>query len=182
MTQNSPSSLRVKSLNPYVQATLLSIGADSMNFALDWQSPQDDILRGIRAELAESSQSLDFVVRKRESEGSVWKVFVDIRQTNDSPTALDESLEGMSAWWAGPPKGRAEVLSVDAETGQINLRSATSAPPLPGERIKIYPPPYLEALLNCWSLNEWAKHCLEWFDTVTTVRHERKGPRRAQCV
>jgi len=133
---------------------------------LHWPRTQSDIIDGITAELAKSSEYVEFVVTSRELEGRIWKVFVDLAQTIAG--GLDESLEGAAAWWPGPPKGGADVLSVNPETEQINLRFATTDPPRSGEKIRIYPPRYLEALLNCWSVDEWARQCLEWLDQVTT--------------
>jgi hypothetical protein len=137
-----------------------------MSLTSDWRRDQSDIVDGISAELARSSEHVEFVVSGRQLEGKIWKVFVDLTQTITG--GLDESLEGAAAWWVGPPKGGADVLSVNPETEQINLRFATTDPPPSGEKIRIYPPRYLEALLNCWSVYEWAHRCLEWFDKVTT--------------
>ncbi|MGH7963961.1 MAG: AAA domain-containing protein, partial [Candidatus Binatia bacterium] len=78
---------------------------------------------------------------------------------------LDETLEGSAAWWPGPPKGGADILSVIPETQQINLRFATASPPQNG-KIRIYPPCYLEALHECWKNNVWAEQCLAWLETI----------------
>jgi DNA replication ATP-dependent helicase Dna2 len=135
-----------------------------MSPILDWQKTQSDIVDGISAELAKSSEYVEFVIEGREPDGAIWKVFVDASQTISG--GLDESLEGAVAWWPGPPKGAADVLSVIPETEQINLRFATVDPPPRGEKIRIYPPRYLEALLNCWSVDEWARTCLGWLDQI----------------
>lgn len=131
----------------------------------NWRHDQTDILNGIEAELARTAEYLEFVVERLELEGSIWKVFVDLRQTIGG--GLDESLEDAAAWWAGPPKGGADVLSVNPETEQINLRFATIQPPPPGQKIRIYPPRYLDALRDCWSNDEWAELFLEWLEQIT---------------
>jgi hypothetical protein len=82
-----------------------------------------DIQAGIEAELADTPQYLDYRVASIKKEGEVWKVYVDLR--DDNSRGLDESFEGATAWWAGPPKGGADVLSVIPENEQINLRFAT---------------------------------------------------------
>jgi DNA replication ATP-dependent helicase Dna2 len=121
---------------------------------------QYDILDGIQAELDATPKYLGFKVRGSERENGVWRVYVEL--TNVDSSGLDESLEGSAAWWAGPPKGGADVLSVIPESEQINLRFATSPPPLTGQLIRIYPPQYLETLHDCWSNDSWADLCLIW--------------------
>lgn len=55
---------------------------------------REDILDGMRAELSAASEFTEFKVARREREGLVWKVFVNL---DDSPRfgfgGLDESLE-----------------------------------------------------------------------------------------
>jgi hypothetical protein len=123
-----------------------------------------DILNGIEAELADTPEYYDFRVARTEREGEVWKVYVNL--TDEKSKGLDESLEGATAWWAGPPKGGADVLSVIAEAEQINLRFVTNSPPGPGNTIRLYPPRYLEALQSCWSDRHWATECFRWKEVV----------------
>jgi hypothetical protein len=131
---------------------------------MDWRANQYEICCGIEAELAKSAEYFEYVVSARESERDLWKVFVDLSQ--DTKSGLDESLEGSAAWWGGPPKGGADVLSVNPETEQINLRFATCPPPERGGRIRIYPPRYLEALLACWKVDKLAEQSLCWLDEI----------------
>ena len=105
----------------------------------------DDVICGLNAELAATSEFEEFVIRRVEHEGSVRKVFVKLDAASGR---LDESLEGSETWWPGPPKGAADVLSVVAEEEQLNLRFATAPLPGAGHRIRIYPPMYLQTLLN----------------------------------
>ncbi len=133
---------------------------------MDWRATQYEVCSGIEAELAKSSEYLEFVVAGLQQEGKLWKVFVDL--TQDARSGLDETLEGSAAWWAGPPKGGADVLSVNAETEQINLRFATCPPPARGGRVRIYPPRYLEALLNCWKVDKRTENSLNWLDEIET--------------
>ena len=88
----------------------------------------DDVICGLNAELAATSEFEEFVIRRVEQDGSIRKVFVKLEASSGR---LDESLEGSESWWPGPPKGAADVLSVLAEEEQVNLRFATA--PLPGE-------------------------------------------------
>jgi DNA replication ATP-dependent helicase Dna2 len=131
---------------------------------MDWRASQYDVCEGIAAELDKSSEFEEFVIAARQAEGNLWKVFVDLTQNTKS--GLDETLEGAAAWWAGPPKGGADVLSVNPETEQINLRFATCPPPQPGGRIRIYPPRFLEALLACWRVDDLAKTSLAWLEEI----------------
>ena len=62
----------------------------------------DDVLYGLKAELAASSEFEEFVIRRVEQDGSVRKVFLKLAEGDGR---LDDSLEGSEAWWAGPPKG-----------------------------------------------------------------------------
>ena len=119
-----------------------------------------EIRRGIELELAESAKFLDYHVRAVSREGTVWTIEVDLNLSTRG--GLDESLEGSAAWWAGPPKGTADVLSVLPESEQINLRFATAPPPQPGQLIRLYPPRYLEALRDVWSDPLWAERCIRW--------------------
>src|SRR6266566_4580435 len=105
---------------------------------MDWQTTQTEVCAAIEAEFSASSKYSEFIVAACEPDGELWKVFVDL--TGDARTGLDERLEASAAWWAGPPRGTADVLSVNAETEQINLRFASGPPPGPGGKIRIYPP------------------------------------------
>src|SRR5260370_11744888 len=133
---------------------------------MDWRATQYEVCSGIEAELAKSSEYLEFVVAELQQEGKLWKVFVYL--TQDTRSGLDETLEGSAAWWAGPPKGGADVLSVNAETEQINLRLENCPPPARGGRVRIYPPRYLEALLNCWKVDKRTENSLNWLDEIET--------------
>ena len=124
----------------------------------------EEILSAIEAELEATAQYVDFKVLRAEKEGDIWKVYVDL--TDESASGLDESLEGSTAWWVGPPKGGADVLSVIPESEQINLRFATTQPPTGGKLVRLYPPRYLDALHDCWSRNWWANQCLIWLDEI----------------
>jgi len=123
-------------------------------------SDRDDILDGIEAELRDTPEYYEFVVHGSEKEADIWKVHVDL--TNVHSNGLDESLEGAAAWWLGPPKGGADVLSVLPEEEQINLRFATCPPPSRGKKLRLYPPRYLEALHECWKNTSWASQSLSW--------------------
>jgi hypothetical protein len=123
-------------------------------------SDRDDILDGIEAELRDTPKYFEFVVNRSEKEDDIWKVYVDL--TNEHSSGLDESLEGSAAWWLGPPKGGADVLSILPEEEQINLCFATCPPPTRGEKLRLYSPRYLEALHACWKNTSWANQCLSW--------------------
>lgn len=125
-----------------------------------------EIRNAIASELQRSAEHLRFIVEKREREGGVWKLTVEM--TDRRGRGLDELLEGSSAWWAGPPKGAANVLSVIPEEQQVNLRFATASPPDVGGFFLIYPPRYLDPLRLVWSDPSWATTCFDWLHRVTT--------------
>lgn len=127
---------------------------------------QDDVLDAIESELRDTPEYFDFFVTKTEKEQELWKVFVDLNNINSS--GLDESLEGAAAWWPGPPKGGADVLSIIPEDEQINLRFATSIPPSAGGKIRIYPPRYLDTLKARWENNQLAEESLNWLHTINS--------------
>lgn len=129
----------------------------------DFYKRQSDILSGISAELDETDKPVDYQVLSSTKEGEIWRIQVDLMR--EGAKGLDESLEGSAAWWPGPPKGFADVLSVLPEDEQINLRFAKSQPPASG-LIKIYPPRYLEALQNCWEKKHLAEKCLKWLENI----------------
>ena len=121
---------------------------------------QKDILVAISLEKAAVPEFYTFHITGTAPEGPVWKVFVDVR--NSRTSSLDESFEGSRAWWGGEPTGTADVLSVDPEREQINLRFASKPPPGVGETLRIYPPQFLQPLYDCWHNHHWAERCLQW--------------------
>ena len=121
---------------------------------------RSDILTGIEAELNDTPSYFDYDVSRTEREADVWKIYVAL--SDQTSKGLDESLEGATAWWGGPPKGAADVLSVIPENEQINLRFATAQPPDKGGNIRLYPPQYLRALYERWDNSFWSERCLEW--------------------
>jgi len=108
-----------------------------------------EIVDGIDEESRVSSKSLRFEITDISHQANICKVFV--RPISNS-SSLDESLEGASAWWLGPPTGSADVLSVIPDNNQLNIRYLSSPPPHKGQEIRIYPPRYLEALRDCWDV------------------------------
>jgi DNA replication ATP-dependent helicase Dna2 len=121
----------------------------------------DDIQSALSDELAVSSKVAVFTVAFVEREGDAWKIQVRGDDAHHR-TPLDESLEGQTAWWPGPPRGAADVLSVVPEELQINLRFATTPPPPTGDTVFVYPPRYLEAVKAAWSDLRWVATCERW--------------------
>src|SRR5262249_39053821 len=110
---------------------------------------QREVVDALEEELLVGTKPLKFTVADVQSESAgIFKVFIDPLATTSR--GLDESLEGSAAWWPGPPKGTADVLSVSAEHEQINLRFLTALPPTRGQTLRLYPPRYLEALKEIW--------------------------------
>lgn len=127
-----------------------------------------DILSAIDDELTLQSESVVFTVLKRERERDIWKV--EVRPPSGGKgrgrrrDALDESLEGQTAWWSGPPRGGANVLSVLPEQSQINLRFVRGEVPAAEQPLFVYAPRYLEALREAWNDGAWVARCKEWQD------------------
>ena len=123
------------------------------------------IERAIRQELDYSTQAITFSVKGRTQDGPIWKLTVSDAGNNRGRSALDESLEEAAVWWPGPPKGTASVLSVVPEESVLYLRFASETPPASG-MIQIYPPRFLDALLEHWEDEDRARWSLDWFDRV----------------
>jgi DNA replication ATP-dependent helicase Dna2 len=132
----------------------------------------DDVIYGLKAELAASSEFEEFVIRRVEPAGSVRKVFVKLEEGSGR---LDESLEGSESWWAGPPKGAADVLSVVAEEEQLNLRFVTAPLPGEGQSIRIYPPLYLQTLLDLWERPGNADRFLDGWRTIHSANRQNRA-------
>lgn len=151
------------------------------------------IRSAIGAELEATPEYYDFKVQETTREGDLWRVTVKPGAAHTdggySRVVLDDSFDGASAWWAGPPKGAANVLTVISEDDQIILKGATSPPPGAGHLLRLYPPRYLQALAECWSDTDWAKTafaCLKDLDSPSEVEtnplsgHAFRWLRRAQ--
>lgn len=134
---------------------------------MNYRASQAQVCSAIEIELGQTSQHHEFVITGRKSEGDLWTLFVDLDRR--AKTGLDERFEASSAWWAGPPEGSADVLSVVPETQQINLRYASTPPPQPGKKIRFYPPRYLPPLLASWKLEDRATASLAWLQEITTL-------------
>jgi hypothetical protein len=124
----------------------------------------------LEEELSVSSKPLKYKVKETRPKGAgLFRVFID--PFAYGARGLDESLEGAAAWWPGPPKGTADVLSVSAEHDQINIRYLTAPPPAPGSDISLYPPRYLEKLKEIWESPLAANKCLSWLGHVTSLSY-----------
>jgi DNA replication ATP-dependent helicase Dna2 len=129
---------------------------------------QRDFVYALEEELRISSKPLKYKVKETRAEGSgLFRVFID--PFAYGARGLDESLEGAAAWWPGPPKGTADVLSVSAEHDQINIRYLTAPPPAQGSDISVYPPRYLEKLKEIWESPLAANKCLSWIGHVSSL-------------
>jgi DNA replication ATP-dependent helicase Dna2 len=128
---------------------------------------RSEVINAVQDELARSSPCVEFEVAARRREGKLWSVFVDLSSATDPTKGLDEAYEEATAWWVAKPKnGAADVLSVIPENQQINLRYATTTPPEPGDKIRLYPPRYLEALRVVWMDVASAEASLAWLEKI----------------
>lgn len=128
-----------------------------------------EIITAIEHELEHSNQPLRFeVMSVRREPLELWSVFV--RPATEGRSGLDESLEGAAAWWPGPPgqpPGSGDVLAVIPSVSQIALRFVQGSAPRVGDKLRIYPPPFLAALLNAWRDVAWSGGCLGWRDRTS---------------
>lgn len=120
-----------------------------------------DIQDGLSVESEELPSSLSFKVVAVKRIDDVWRVEVDpgsaVADNGKRNIVLDEALEGARAWWAGPPKGKADVLAVLPEEASLFLSQADQPPPRSGQWIKIYIQDYLHVLREIWRRSDWAK-------------------------
>jgi len=130
---------------------------------------QREIIDALEDELRVSGGPLKFTVFEVKPDGAaLFKIFIN---SADSSHGLDESLEGAAAWWPGPPKGTADVLSVSAEHDQINIRYLSGPPPRKGGQIVLHTPRYLEALRDIWKSPLFAEASLGWLEKVTALNY-----------
>jgi len=64
----------------------------------------------------------------------------------------------VAAWrdWASP------VVEVSVEEGLVYVHQIDAPAPAPGMEIRVTPPRFLEALLQCWKNEEFAAECFSW--------------------
>ncbi len=139
-----------------------------------------DIRSAIRAELAATPEHYDFKVARTERDGRLWRVTVQpgagVAEGGFARVVLDDSFDGSAAWWAGPPKGGADVLAVISEEEQLILRGATAVPPGPDEYIRLYPPRYLESLEAGWADSDWAAQAFECLKDLSSPHGVEANP------
>lgn len=124
------------------------------------QSAAKEIEDALSLELAATPKQFVYTVESTTRVADVVAVKMDLESS--SSHGLAEELEGAAAWWPGPPRGFAEVLSVDPEREQINLRFVTPQPPAVGDKLFVYPPMFLEALRDWWRNPANAQAGLTW--------------------
>jgi len=131
------------------------------------QTPQQiakEIDDALALELAATPKQFVYIVQDVRQIADV--VVVKVNLDDSDAKGLHDSLEGAAAWWAGPPRGFADVLSVDPERECVNLRFVSPQPPAIGEKLFIYPPLYLEALRDWWKLEPNAEAGIRWLEAA----------------
>lgn len=125
-------------------------------------SDLEEVIQSLSTELERASEPEVLHVKRVTCTGASCEVSVDFDR---STGVLDVSLEGAKAWWLEPSKGVADVLAVIPEDQIVYLRYMTAAPPREGSTLLLYPPRYLESLLNFWReagighrILRWAQH------------------------
>lgn len=152
-----------------------------------------DIRAAIRDELAATPEYYDFKVQQIARDQFLWRVTVQpgavYTDGGFARVVLDDSFDGAAAWWAGPAKGGARVLTVIPEDDQLVLKDASAPPPGASHLIRLYPPRYLQALETVWRDTDWARLAfatLKELETPTTLPvnplsgHAFRWLRRAQ--
>ena len=139
-----------------------------------------DIRSAISAELEATPEYYDFKVQRAERDGNLWRVTVQPGSAFAggvyTQVVLDASFDGASAWWAGPPKGAASVLTVISEDDQIILKGATAQPPGADQLIRLYPPRYLQALAECWCDGDWAARAFACMQNLGSPKEIEANP------
>ncbi len=135
-----------------------------------------EIRAAIEQELAATPEFHDFRVASSQREGTLWRVTLQtgMAWSGGQPAPqlmLDDSFDGASAWWGGPPKGQAGVLAVVPEEDQLILSDASAPPPALDGLIRLYPPRFLQPLAQAWADDGWAARA--W-----AARAELAAPRR----
>lgn len=110
-------------------------------------SDLEEVIQSLSTELERASEPEVLHVKRVTCTGASCEISVDFDQSSGF---LDVSLEGAKAWWLEPSKGTADVLAVIPEDQIVHLRYMTAAPPREGSTLRLYPPRYLESLLNFW--------------------------------
>lgn len=120
------------------------------------------IVSALREEQANTPDYLPFKVIARKNEKGIWRL--EVTGIGRS-VKLDESYEGCKVGWSQPIKGAAQILSVIPEDGIIHVHHGSSSPPPADGVIYLYPPSYLDPLLQYWSdanrhstTARWLKH------------------------
>ncbi|TXI16945.1 MAG: DNA helicase [Roseateles sp.] len=128
-----------------------------------------ELRAALDAELAATPEYYDFKVLHSERDGPLWRVTLEpgyVYAEGQRPgqasaqALLDDSLDGASAWWGAPAKGGASVLAVLPEADQLVLQNASTPPPGPDHLIRLYPPRFLNALVEAWRDPAWAEQAL----------------------
>ncbi len=120
-----------------------------------------EIRAAIEQELAATPEYHDFRVESACREGALWRVSLQpgMAWSAGKPAPhlmLDDSFDGASAWWGGPPKGQAEVLAVLPQDDELVLAHASAPPPALDGLIRLYPPRFLQPLAQAWADDAWA--------------------------
>ncbi|MEY8875651.1 MAG: DEAD/DEAH box helicase [Leptothrix sp. (in: b-proteobacteria)] len=143
-----------------------------------------EVREAIAAELAATPEHHDFKVLARERDGRLWRITLApdyaYAEGQFAPMVLDESFDGASVWWGGPPKGVASVLAVVSEDDQIILKDATATPPAPDQLIRLYPPRFLNALADCWADDAWAAQALAGLPDLAAPQPVTSAPLTGQ--
>ena len=133
-----------------------------------------DIQDGLSAESDDLPSSLSFRVVSAKRIDDIWQIELDPESASADNgkrnIVLDEALEGARAWWAGPPKGKADVLAVMPEEACLLLSQADQPPPRAGGWIKLYVQDYLQALREIWRRSDWAQRSIDCQSVLTKVQ------------
>lgn len=139
-----------------------------------------DIRSALVAELEATPEHYDFKVACSERDGALWRVTVQpgavYADGRPAQVVLDDSFDGASAWWSGPPKGSAQVLTVISDEDQLILRHATGVPPGDNGYIRLYPPRFLQGLVDGWRDTEWANRALACLDDLASPASVEANP------
>ena len=129
---------------------------------LDWDRDtlKINMFAATQAELEITSKPSFYTIIERTKAGPFWTLTVEASGHGNG--VLDEALESAKAWWGGPHRGTADILSVLPEEHQITLRFCSVPPPEAGGTLLIYPARYLEKVRDAWLDQDWVEEIYQW--------------------
>jgi len=146
---------------------------NNQSYRVHYTDENREICEAIGIELASTPRYIDFTIIGRKKTGTIWS----LELAEESNKKLEESFEEAKCWWkiSDNETGVAEILSVIQDKSTINIRFSTSDPPEVLKMIRIYPPIYLEKLLQLWKTNALSNRFLKSLEFNRRFPYNKKS-------